>query len=355
MQKNYARAAAGSEETEPGDGWPYHTILADLNANPGWTGINLANNIVNRYYASYGNDETQSAVQFGTTYDSMVSSSFNNFVQAMRNNIDSLRPFIANALAETQSFSVPDYIDLYHFASLVKFKTNPVTFSSLHTAINSLLASLSSVITNNKYGSSWPNAKGISIFFPKDQSTWGTWAANYQANQWLARDTSWNEFINEYYYTNMTITLTWGANPSDLDSHLWLPAANPYHIHWSDKGDSNMTVPPYAYLDVDDTTSYGPENISVAQFYNGTYYYSVYDWTGDANFPIKTSGALVQVYRNGVLVKTYYASASSGDSANRWWNVFSYTNGVFTDYNSMASAPLAIYDIEPNQPSTKKK
>ena len=353
--KAYTKAAAGSEEIEPGAGWPYHTILADLNANPGWTGVNLANAIVNHYNASYGENDpgyTQSAVQFGTAYDSVVASYFANFVQAMRTNLDANRTFIANALAASQSFSVPDYIDLSDFALQLYNRTSN---AAIRSAASALITALNGVITNNKAGSSWPNARGISIFFPKDQSTWGTWAATYQANQWLARDTSWNEFINEYYYTNMTITLTWGEYPYDLDSHLWLPVATPYHILWSDKGNTDMTAFPYAYLDVDDTYSYGPENISVKQFVSGTYYYSVYDWTGDTNYPLKTSGATVRVYRNGVLVKTYYASTASGSSSNRWWNVFAYTNGVFSDYNSLASAPLALYDISPSQLGAVKK
>jgi hypothetical protein len=345
--KAYAKAAAGSEETEPGDGWPYHTILADLNANLGWTGVLLANAIVNRYYASYGNDETQSAVQFGSAYDTMVASYFANFVAAMRANLDANRTFIANALAASQDFSVlpdNDYIDLSDFALQLYNRT---TNAAIRSAASALITALNGVVTNNKAGTSWPGARGISIFFPKSQSTWGAWAATYQANQWLARDTAWNEFLNEYYYTNMTITLTWGANPSDLDSHLWLPSTpveNQYHILWTDKGNTDMTVFPYAYLDVDDTSSYGPENISIKQFLAGSYKYSVYNWTGDPAYPIKTSGATVRVYRNGVLLKTYYASAASGDSANRWWNVFTYTNGVFTDQNTMVADPGAPYD-----------
>jgi hypothetical protein len=56
-----------SEELEPAAGFPYHTILADLQANPGWNGAQLGAAIVNRYAQAYaGSDafepETMSCV-----------------------------------------------------------------------------------------------------------------------------------------------------------------------------------------------------------------------------------------------------------------------------------------------------
>lgn len=33
----------------------------------------------------------------------------------------------------------------------------------------------------------------------------------------------------------LRIVLSWGEHPKDLDSHLWLPPSQPYHIYWSDE------------------------------------------------------------------------------------------------------------------------
>ena len=49
------------------------------------------------------------------------------------------------------------------------------------------------------------------------------------------------------------VILTWGSSPSDLDSHLEGPG---YHVFYSNKTGKN------AELDVDDTTSYGPETVT---------------------------------------------------------------------------------------------
>jgi hypothetical protein len=193
--KNYANSRVGSEDTEPGAGWPYNTILTDLTTNPTWNGVSLANAIVNRYYASYSNNETQSAVQFGTPYMSMVSA-FNTFTQALRSNMSTQRSVIDAARSASQSFDNADYIDLSDFAYQVYTRSTDATVKS---AAYNLIAAIRSIVTNNKAGSSWPRARGISIFFPSTQATWDTWAASYQSNQWLALYTYWDSFLNEYF------------------------------------------------------------------------------------------------------------------------------------------------------------
>ena len=53
------RAVVSSEELEPGDGWPYDKILADLRSNPAMDGAALGRVVVKRYIESYKNREDQ--------------------------------------------------------------------------------------------------------------------------------------------------------------------------------------------------------------------------------------------------------------------------------------------------------
>ena len=53
------RAVVSSEELEPGDGWPYDKILADLRSNPGMDGASLGRVVVKRYIESYENHSDQ--------------------------------------------------------------------------------------------------------------------------------------------------------------------------------------------------------------------------------------------------------------------------------------------------------
>lgn len=45
----YARYAVASQEVEPGIGWPYAAILAELEQNETATGADLARSVVDNY------------------------------------------------------------------------------------------------------------------------------------------------------------------------------------------------------------------------------------------------------------------------------------------------------------------
>ncbi len=134
------------------------------------------------------------------------------------------------------------------------------------------------------------------------------------------------------------IVLTWGATPRDLDSHLWLPPANPFHIYYANKG--SCTAFPYACLDVDDVTSYGPETVTIKQRFNGTYIYGVYNWSNDA--AITSSGGRVQVYGASGLVAQYNVPTSGN---GRWWYVFDLNGntGQITPRNVIQSVQPGSY------------
>ncbi len=96
--------------------------------------------------------------------------------------------------------------------------------------------------------------------------------------------------------------LTWGETPYDLDSHLKTPSINgtTYHIYYGDQGSS--TSPPFAILDIDDVTSYGPETTTIYELKSGEYRYYIYNYSGSP--AITTSNAVVQIYNESGLLHT---------------------------------------------------
>ncbi len=114
--------------------------------------------------------------------------------------------------------------------------------------------------------------------------------------------------------------LSWGISPSDLDSHLTGP--NGMHVYYTNKSAEN------ASLDVDDTTSYGPETITFVPSETGTYRYYIHDYTNRDNSSSKAlskSGAVVRVYRGDEQIGVYSVPASVGLT----WTVFTITDGVY--------------------------
>lgn len=148
----------------------------------------------------------------------------------------------------------------------------------------------------------------------------------------------------------LKIILTWGEQPTDLDSHLYTPEIEGfnYHIYYVDKGSPEM--PPYAWLDIDDTSSYGPETIWLERIFTGIYSYSVYNYSGVPD--ITTSSAHVEVIdAQGVIAAFDVPVTGSG----RWWNVFTLdgTTGEITWINTISDNGTVFFSAQALRQSTE--
>lgn len=133
------------------------------------------------------------------------------------------------------------------------------------------------------------------------------------------------------------VVLRWGEYPNDLDSHLNTQTVYGEHLHiaYYNKWENE------ANLDVDDTSSYGPETITIEGTANlRGFKYSVHNYTNrhaysgssDA-YNLSNSGAVVELYRANTLVATF---AVPENRAGTVWNVFSVDQaGNLTVINSL--------------------
>ena len=128
---------------------------------------------------------------------------------------------------------------------------------------------------------------------------------------------------------NMRIILSWGEQPSDLDSHL-LYIKNQqvlYHIAYYHKvaHDDNGNI--LAQLDRDDTTSYGPETTTIYQLdREGLYKYFVHDYThrgATTSYALANSGANVKVITSEGQQYTFNVPYGDGTV----WKVFDIVEG----------------------------
>ena len=134
----------------------------------------------------------------------------------------------------------------------------------------------------------------------------------------------------------LRIVLTWGETTvADLDAHLWLPAATPYHISYSDAGNIDMGQCPFAYLDVDDTSYGGPETITIGQLLEGDYLYAIHNYSYSPD--LSTSEAHVQIFDSSGLLATFDVPSGDGE----WWHVFTLdgSTGAITEVNQLSTNP----------------
>lgn len=132
---------------------------------------------------------------------------------------------------------------------------------------------------------------------------------------------------NEY-----RVVLTWGANPSDLDSHLLgqTESGSSYHVaYYSLRADNSK-----ALLEWDDTTSYGPETTHFFAYPGKTYTFCVHDYTNRSSSSSRAmgdSGAKVIVYRGDAMIASYEIPTGSGTV----WNVFTVYNNEIQPVDTM--------------------
>ncbi len=139
---------------------------------------------------------------------------------------------------------------------------------------------------------------------------------------------------------DMRFVLNWGQLPSDLDSHLDTPSieGNVYHVYYDDQG--NATAAPFAALDHDVTSGFGPETMTIYDMYAGTYKYYIYDYSGSST-PITASQAVVQIYTQSGLLQTIQVPTSG---TGRYWYVCDVdgSNGQVTIRNTVQETSPGI-------------
>ncbi len=135
------------------------------------------------------------------------------------------------------------------------------------------------------------------------------------------------------------VVLTWDADPSDLDSHLYADAnGSTYHVYYSDKNAYYNGIN-IINLDVDDTTGYGPETTTIKVESFGTYRFYVHKYSGYGS--IATSNAQVKLYNGNNLVGTFSAPVDQGNGI--YWNVFTIKDGNVITKNTITSSPDLSY------------
>lgn len=135
------------------------------------------------------------------------------------------------------------------------------------------------------------------------------------------------------------VVVTWGATPTDLDAHLTGPdGGGRFHVYYANR------VTADASLDHDDTSSNGPETITITIPRNGMYRYSIHnfsDQSASGGQGIAASPTRVQVYDDSGLIRSYLAPAATSGNT---WRVFEMTvSGVSKTFSDNGGAGLGYF------------
>jgi len=211
--KDNAKYVVASEETEPGDGWPYQLILEPLFKNPAMTPYELAKMIPQAYFQSYFNahddpvdspysrksrpglDKPQQRIK-STTLSAIDCAYIDPFISALdelgakliekvaqdRGELQAM----ASAVASAQKFYVYDNVDIGDLVYYISQNTKNAGIKESTDKLKMIYKKL--VIENKITGDAKHDATGLAIYFPIE---------NYEENysKLTFAHTCWDELI----------------------------------------------------------------------------------------------------------------------------------------------------------------
>ncbi len=190
--REHATVMVGSERSEPNDGWPYDTLLADLVADPSMSTADLGSTIVSRYHQSYTDNDTQSAIDLASM-DALVSK-IDLLAQTLRDHWD------GNSAA-------------------------------CAAAAHDVMTAVTTAVIAEGHGPSFPGSHGLAIYFPEDDFNFDT---NYNGTTIQFPDnTRWEEFVLDFY---ASMTGSWVADARDQSQEYNVCPTTwcPHHIDMYD-------------------------------------------------------------------------------------------------------------------------
>jgi hypothetical protein len=227
-----------AEETEPGDGDPYDTILAALAQNPTMNAKELSQIIVEKfveYYQVSSRDENITKSAINMAYIEELDQAVIELSDAIVSNFEVNSGAILNALSNTQNYTYPTNYDLYDFSSKLQtnFPSGPIRTAA--QKIIDLIGNEDFVVKNLKLGNNVTNSYGLAIYIPQtnqiSQDQLLDTLRDYSqlaCNQ--ARSTVWYDTVDEIVMGNELVFvpgdfgfwIEW-IGDADLDLYVWEP------------------------------------------------------------------------------------------------------------------------------------
>jgi hypothetical protein len=195
--RDHAQVLVGSEEVEPGPGWPHAAILGDLTKNHTMTAAELGAVIVQRYVESYrhgGENATQFAIDLGQLDDLVeaVDLLARQLLAGIKS--DGLLASLLGARRRALQFYEGLYVDLHDLAGRLAIATGDARVVDACKAVQRLIEGQEVrkpiILAAGHVGASMAPARGLSIYFPLI----GDRSAHYERLDFAQR-TAWGQLL----------------------------------------------------------------------------------------------------------------------------------------------------------------
>jgi cysteine peptidase C11 family protein len=194
--RNEARVIVGSEELEPGAGWPYDQVLAKLVAEPAMSATDLAEIVVDRYSASYAKHSsvwpvTQTALV--TKETKPLASAVDALERALRTQLKSGWTEVFRAQLRSVRFDA-DLVDLSSFCRALGDSTLDSKTKEAAAGVVDALQPGGFVLAESHLGKSVEDVGGVSVYLPPPTGS----ISRYYKDLSFAKTHRWDEFLASY-------------------------------------------------------------------------------------------------------------------------------------------------------------
>ena len=198
QMRAHADFTVGSEEIEPGDGWPYDTILRALVQKPEMKPRDFAKIIAQRYLASYDakSDVTQSACDLSKA--EVLGNAVDGLARVLKAEINdpAVRTGIFSSRAQAQTYDTPDYVDLADLCTLLAANCGSAKIKKACGAVQTAVKTY--VVFSGSRGDKMANSNGVSIYFPPQPTRDAGLKSPLYAKLDFAKKLAWADFLDAW-------------------------------------------------------------------------------------------------------------------------------------------------------------
>jgi hypothetical protein len=236
-----------SEDVIPFFSVDYSSFLTKLEQNPKIDEKQFSSAILESYKEFYTKEmpnpfTTMTAIDLEKM--PAVTSAVTEFTNALKKNLEQNWPKIGESLLFSESFATPEGIaviksfstyDLVDFADLARQK---ISSKEIEESSINLKKAVESAVIAEYHGKEHPFAKGLTIYFPKDEILYNQ---GYSDNSSFAKDTGWDDFLKSYISLEKTDTIAPSLKIEKVSSNT-TNIDNPINIQGNATGNNIVSL-----------------------------------------------------------------------------------------------------------------
>ncbi len=191
----------GSQDLEPGEGWPYSTFLKAWAQKPMATSQEVGDMLVKAFIAAYSsggiygpNDATLSAFDMSKLQE--LQESIKELSLTVANFDAAGKTRFLNAVKASQRFYYEDYVDLIDMMGMTKKAPVPLLPIKI---TNRIEAAAKAMVSSNGTTPNFQKATGLSVWVPDSASVFDDYSKGY-ANLKFSQNTGWGDALNKLFH-----------------------------------------------------------------------------------------------------------------------------------------------------------